>query len=151
MKMPWETGHLSPLFTGVFSFQQKTDLPSMPIVRIEDVASATKKQEVEHEKDPKRLVSQTSFVKKRIAASKFTISDDDLRVRALGHFRKLICSDLKGTAVGISLLDKACKLRDEDDLATTVSDTLAHKSVSRHSLETCLINGQVLCMGGTLR
>ena len=63
------------------------------MVGIEDVSSTTKKR-VEYEKDPKPYVSLTSFVKKRIAAAKFTVSDDDLRVRALGHFRKLICSDL---------------------------------------------------------
>ena len=128
VKMPWETGPLSPLFTGVFSFQQKTDLPGLPHVGVGDVSTNIERKEVSPAKDPKPIVSLTSFVKKRIAASKFTISDDDLRVRALGHFRKLICSDLKGTAVGISLIDKAGKLCDEDDLATTVSDTLAHKS-----------------------
>ena len=128
VKMPWETGPLSPLFTGVFSFQQKTDLPGLPHVGVGDVSTNIERKEVSPAKDPKPIVSLTSSVKKRIAASKFTISDDDLRVRALGHFRKLICSDLKGTAVGISLIDKAGKLCDEDDLATTVSDTLAHKS-----------------------
>ena len=49
-------------------------------------------------------------------------------MRALGHFRKLICSDLKGTSVGTSLLDKAGKLCDEEDFASTVSDCLANKA-----------------------
>ena len=49
-------------------------------------------------------------------------------MRALGHFRKLICSDLKGTSVGMSLLDKAGKLCNEEDFASTVSDCLAHKA-----------------------
>ena len=128
IKMPWETGPLSPLFTGTFSFIQKTDLPSMPIVGIEDVATTNKKQHTERAVESKPVLSLTSFVKKRISASKFTISDDDLRVRALGHFRKLICSDLKGTSVGMSLLDKAGKLCDEEDFASTVSDSLAHKA-----------------------
>ena len=128
IKMPWETGPLSPLFTGTFSFIQKTDLPSMPIVGIEDVASTNKKQYTERAVESRPVLSLTSFVKKRISASKFTISDDDLRVRALGHFRKLICSDLKGTSVGMSLLDKAGKLCDEEDFASTVSDCLAHKA-----------------------
>ena len=128
IKMPWETGPLSPLFTGTFSFIQKTDLPSMPIVGIEDVATTIKKQHTERAVESKPVLSLTSFVKKRISASKFTISDDDLRVRALGHFRKLICSDLKGTSVGMSLLDKAGKLCDEEDFASTVSDSLAHKA-----------------------
>lgn len=49
-------------------------------------------------------------------------------MRALGHFRNLICSDLKGTRVGTSLLDKLGKMCGEHELATIVSDTLAHKS-----------------------
>ena len=128
IKMPWETGPLSPLFTGTFSFIQKTDLPSMPMVGIEDVATTNKKQSNEHAVESKPVLSLTNFVKRRISASKFAISDDDLRVRALGHFRKLICSDLKGTSVGISLLDRAGKLCDEEDFASTVSDCLAHKA-----------------------
>ena len=127
-KMPWETGPLSPLFTGQFNMQQKTGLLILPLVGIEDVSSKLDTKEADHEKNPKPYVSLTSFVKNRIAASKFIISDEDLRVPALGHFRNLICSDLKGTTVGLSLLDKAGKLCAEDDLATTVSDTLARKS-----------------------
>ncbi len=126
--MPWETGPLSPLFTAQFNMHQKTGLPGLPLVGIEDVSSKLDTKEADHEKNPKRYVSLTSFVKNRIAASKFTVSDEDLRVPALGHFRNLICSDLKGTTVGLSLLDKAGKLCAEDDLATTASDTLAHKS-----------------------
>ena len=128
IKMPWKTGPLSPLFTGTFSFIQKADLPSMPIVGIEDVATTNKKQNTERAVESRPVLSLTSFVKKRISASKFTISDDDLRVRALGHFRKLICSDLKGKSVGMSLLDKAGKLCDEEDFSSTVSDSLAHKA-----------------------
>ena len=128
IKMPWETGPLSPLFTGTFSFIQKTDLPRMPMVGLEDVATTNKEPSIEHAVESKPGLSLTNFVKRRISASKFAISDDDLRVRALGHFRKLICSDLKGTSVGMSLLDKAGKLCNEEDFASTVSDCLAHKA-----------------------
>ena len=31
VKMPWETGPLSPLFTGQFVLQQKTELPDITI------------------------------------------------------------------------------------------------------------------------
>lgn len=50
------------------------------------------------------------------------------RVRALGRFKSLICSDLKGTELGLSLTDKAGRLCDQDELATIISDTLAHKA-----------------------
>lgn len=39
VKMPWETGPLSPLFTGQFVLQQKTELPNIPLVGIQDVSS----------------------------------------------------------------------------------------------------------------
>ena len=128
VKMPWETGPLSPLFTGQFVLQQKTELPNIPLVGIQDVSSQLVSSKSEHDNIPKPYVSLTNFAKKRIAASKFTVNDDDLRVRALGHFRNLICSDLKGTRVGSSLLDKLGKMCGEHELATIVSDTLAHKS-----------------------
>ena len=47
IKMPWETGPLSPLFTGTFSFIQKTDLPRMPMVGLEDVATTNKEPSIE--------------------------------------------------------------------------------------------------------
>ncbi len=62
IKMPWETGPLSPLFTGTFSFIQKTDLPSMPIVGIEDVASTNKKRSTEHAVESRPVLSLTNFV-----------------------------------------------------------------------------------------
>ena len=123
VKMPWETGPLSPLFTGQFVLQQKTELPDIPLVGIQDVSSQLVSSESEHDNISKPYVSLTNFAKKRIAASKFTVNDDDLRVRALGHFRNLICSDLKGTRVGTSLLDKLGKMCGEHELATIVSDT----------------------------
>ena len=127
-KLPWETGPLAPVFSGKFPLQISTDLPRLPLVGIQDISSPSRPsvKEVEH-KHP-HVVSLTGFVKKRIAASKFNISDDDLRVRALGRFKNLICSDLQGTKVGLSLLDRAGKLCEPGELATIVSDTLSHKS-----------------------
>ena len=125
VKMPWESGPLSPLFTGQFVLQQTTDLPQLPLVGIQDVSSQLEPVETERDHVAKPYVSLTSFAKKRIAVSKFTINDDDLRVRALGQFRNLICSDLKGTTVGMSLLDKLGRMCGDHELANIVSDTLA--------------------------
>ena len=127
-KLPWETGPLAPVFSGKFPLQISTDLPSLTRVGINDLSSSSKPSTAEVERQHRHIVSLSGFVKKRVAASKFNISDDDLRVRALGRFKSLICSDLKGTRVGQSLIDKAGQLCGSDELATIVADTLSHKS-----------------------
>lgn len=124
-KLPWETGPLAPVFSGKFPLQI---LPRLPLVGIQDISSQSRPTVEEVERKHRHVVSLTGFVKKRTAASKFNISGDDLRVRALGRFKNLICSDLQGTKVGLSLLDRVGKLCEPGELETIVSDTLSHKS-----------------------
>jgi len=59
--MPWETGPLSPLFTGQFVLQQKTDLPDLPLVGIQDVSSQLEPSESQHDNTSKPYVSLTNF------------------------------------------------------------------------------------------
>lgn len=108
--------------------QVDTKLPSLTRVGVDDLLTDDTSDSKQPVVDIRPVISLFGFVKKRIAASKFNLTDDDLRIRALGRFRHLICSDLKGTKVGLSLLDKAGQLCDPTELATIVSDTLAHKA-----------------------
>ena len=128
VKMPWEKGPLAAVFTGQFPMQVDTKLPSLTRVGLEDLLTDNTHDSKQPVADIRPVVSLSGFVKKRITASKFNLTDDDLRIRALGRFRHLICSDLKGTKVGLSLLDKAGQLCGPTELATIISDTLAHKA-----------------------
>ena len=128
VKMPWEKGPLAAVFTGQFPMQVDTKLPSLTRVGLEDLLTDNTHDSKQPVADIRPVVSLSGFVKKRITASKFNLTDDDLRIRALGRFRHLICSDLKGTKVGLSLLDKAGQLCGPTELATIISDSLAHKA-----------------------
>ena len=55
----------------------KTDLPDISLVGIQDVSSQLLSSESAHDNISKPYVSLTNFAKKRIAASKFTVNDDD--------------------------------------------------------------------------
>lgn len=103
-------GPLAAAFTGQFPLQVDTKLPSLTRVGLEDLLTDNTHDSKQPVADIRPIVSLSGFVKKRITASKFNLTDDDLRIRALGRFRDLICSDLKGTKVGLSLLDKAGQL-----------------------------------------
>lgn len=79
LKLPWQTGPLSPLFTGRFEFQPKMDIPQIPKVGIKDLSGS---EEASSSVVGPGQSTIGHFAKRRIAAAKFSISDDDLRVRA---------------------------------------------------------------------
>jgi len=100
--LPWQQGPLSPLFTGKLVAQTVGGLqsmPSMPRIGLQDVSNPAVQVISVRENALSKLAGSHKFAKRRIAASRFYISDDDLRIRALEQYKQLICSDLDGTAL----------------------------------------------------
>lgn len=85
-KLPWQQGPLSPLFTGKLVAQTVGGLqsmPSMPRIGLQDVSNPAVQVISVRENALSKLAGSHKFAKRRIAASRFYISDDDLRIRAI--------------------------------------------------------------------
>lgn len=69
-----------------------------------------------------------AMVTKRIAAARFHVPDDELRVKALNIFKLLICADLSATVVGCNLSDLAGRLDPSVDISKNLADVFANKA-----------------------
>lgn len=119
VKLPWQQGPLACLFGGRSAYQQFVSPPAMTRVGIQDVLTGATLGAsgllVDSTVNAKPL-HKGSLAAKRISASKFVHTDDELRVKALNQFKVMLCTDLAATRVGSTLVDMAGRLDESVDL-----------------------------------
>lgn len=128
-KMPWQQGPLAPLFTGRLLLGTRSEPLAMPRVGLQDVLTGPPKDEMDHATSgSKASVRFGAMVAKRIAAARFNVPEDELRIRALNMFKLLICMDLSATVVGCNLSDLAGRLDPAIDISKNLADVFANKA-----------------------
>ena len=97
LKMPWEKGPLASIFAPEAAATMLESSTAMPRVGLADTLAplvSTKKEE------PVISTTASTFARKRIAASKFVIKEDELLARCFNQIKTLILTDLAATEVG---------------------------------------------------
>ena len=126
VKMPWEIGPLAPLFGGSWPSIPDLSVHTVPTVGLADAlqASQTEKSSV----PVVTPLSNSVLLKRRIAAAKLSVPEDELRTRALKQLRVLILLDLTATRLGRSLMNMAGALDETADVGQSIADCFAGKS-----------------------
>ena len=125
--LPWEKGPLAPLFGGQSILFPKPEAsePKMPLIGLVDtlnpVPTSASSSQVS-------LPIRSKFAEKRIASARVTVSDDEMRSKALNQVKTLILLDVSGTALGQSMCNLAGTLDENADIAQVLSDAFANKA-----------------------
>lgn len=125
VKLPWESGPLSPLFYREdFSKRYSVKMQSTGIA---DVLNPHPKRQATI---PTAFTapSSSSLFRKRLACIQYNVQDDELRSRALNRFRVLVCQDMNATQTGKSMLDSLGRLSSGADVMQILSDSLSSKA-----------------------
>ena len=127
LKMPWEKGPLAPVFGPDPVGVRLEKMLAMPTVGLADTIApmATKKKET-----PVTYSQVSSFAKKRIAAAKFAIPEDELLARCLNQIKTLLLMDLAGTEVGVTLTNLAGGLDETVDILQVLRDCFSRKATA---------------------
>ena len=125
VKMPWESGPLAPIFSRD-NFNQRFDVTPSQIGLADVLNPCPKVQRVSSE--PAVMEAPLEYVRKRIACTSYNVQDDELRSRALNHFRVLVSLDLHATVIGESMLNCVGSLDASTDVLQVLSDALSSKA-----------------------
>ena len=124
IKMPWERGPLSPLFTRRFSDDVATSVKPCRI-GLRDVLMPSPRVYLESRPLP---TASFSAVNKRIAKCRIHLEDDELRTKALNQFKVLIAMDLQATQLGQSISNVLGNLDTAVDPLRVLRDATSNKA-----------------------
>ena len=127
IKMPWEQGHLAPVFGGPMPAMPPVKGLVPPVVVLVDTLArvALTKQD-----SPLPMGPVSKFAVKRIAASKCVIPEDEMLSRCLNQIESLLLLDLQGTEVCVTLCNLAGGLGDTIEVPQILKDCFEIKATA---------------------
>jgi hypothetical protein len=124
IKMPWEKGPLSPLFTKKISGEAATSVKPCRVGLRDVLVPAPKIQVIA----PKLPVSSFSAINRRIAKCRIHVAEDELRTKALNQFKVLISLDLDATQLGQSVTNVLGTIDPSVDPLQVLQDAMSNKA-----------------------